>query len=235
MKNNRHQYRHELKYYISREEKQAMIHRLGGLLQKDVHGGENGYSIRSLYFDDYRYQSYEDKIAGTFHRKKYRIRIYDYSDKVIKLECKEKQGSYIYKEAVTLTRQETDRILQGEYGFLLAKEKELYKRFYVECMSSRMRPAVIVDYEREAFVMEQGDVRITFDDHVRSCWMGYELFDKNLPCYEIFEPETLIMEVKYTEFLPEVVRRCISPENAQSMAASKYTMCLEKKWKISSR
>lgn len=235
MKVNKPKYRHEIKYLISNSEKQAMINRLSGLLKRDANGSDKGYTIRSLYFDDYYYNSYEEKTSGTFSRKKYRIRIYNYSDKVIKLECKEKQGSYIHKEAATLTREETEKILSGDYSFLLKRPELLCKQFYVECMSNKMRPAVIVDYEREAFVMHEGDVRITFDSYVRSAWMGYSLFDKTIPVYGVFENDTLIMEVKYTEFLPEMVRKNISPQNAIQMAASKYTMCLDKKWEISSR
>ncbi len=235
MKEKRRKYRHEIKYYISSHEKQAMLKRLEGLLQRDANGGEKGYTIRSLYFDDYRYSSYEEKLAGTAGRKKYRIRIYNYSDRVIKLECKEKQGSYIHKRSASLSRWETEQIVNGEYRFLLDREEALCRQFYMECMTNRMRPVVIVDYERDAFIFPQGDVRITFDEHVRSAWMGYDLFDSGLPAYEVFAPGTLVMEVKYTEFLPEVVRRSIMSGQAQASAASKYTMCLEKKWEISTR
>lgn len=235
MKNNKVKFRHEKKYLISSAEKQAMLNRLGPFLARDANGSDNGYTIRSLYFDDYFYNSYEEKVAGTFNRKKYRIRIYNYSDNVIKLECKEKQGSYIHKEAATLSRDELECIIRGDYGFLLKRTERLCKEFYVECVTKRMRPVVFVDYEREAFVMHEGDVRITFDEHVRSAWMEYSMFNSSLPAYEVFEPETLVMEVKYTEFIPEIVRKNISPENAVEVAASKYTMCLEKKWEICPR
>lgn len=225
-------YRHEMKYLISSHEKQAMINRLGAVMKMDVNGSGAGYTIRSLYFDDYCYSAYEEKMAGTLERRKYRMRIYNFSDKVIKLECKQKQGNYIHKEAAGLKRDEAESILRGEYGFLLKREEKLCKEFYIECMSNRMRPAVIVDYKRAAFVFAQGDVRITFDDHVRSAWLGYDIFDERLPAYEVFEPETLIMEVKYTELLPEFVRRLVLPDNARRMAASKYTLCLEKKWEM---
>lgn len=232
LNNKKPKYRHEIKYIISDWEKQAMMQRLHGIMKKDANGGVNGYTIRSLYFDDYWYKAYEEKMIGTFHRKKYRIRIYDFSDKVIKLECKEKQGNYIYKQGARLSREETDMILNGQYDFLLNRKESLCHAFYLECMTKGLRPAVIVDYEREAFVLKEGDVRITFDDHVRSAWMGFDIFDKDLPAYGVLEPSTLILEVKYTEFLPEFIRRNVSPNNSQLTAASKYTMCLEKKREI---
>ena len=228
-------FRHELKYSISYMEREALIRRLSPIIVRDANGGENGYTIRSLYFDDYRNTAYEEKLAGTFLRKKYRIRIYDYSDTIIKLECKEKQGNYIHKTSVSLSREDVDRILQGEYGFLLEKPEPLCKNFYLECTTRGMRPKVIVDYERDAFVVSQGDVRITFDRHVRSAWMNYDIFDKDLPTYEVFEPETLIMEVKFTQMLPEYVRRIVIPMRAQQVAASKYTLCMDKKMELTGR
>ena len=64
--------------------------RMKHLLKKDPHASDGGYMIRSLYFDDYWNSAYEEKESGILMRKKYRIRIYDYSDRSIKLERKKK-------------------------------------------------------------------------------------------------------------------------------------------------
>lgn len=134
-------YRHELKYRISYAEKAALELRLAPLLRRDAHAKPGGYRIRSLYFDDWWNSAYGEKEAGVFLRKKYRIRIYDGSDAVIKLERKKKVGSYIYKEDAALTREETERILRGNYGVLLASPQNLCREFYVECVSHVLRPA----------------------------------------------------------------------------------------------
>lgn len=222
-------FRHELKYSITYKEREALLHRFGPMIERDKNGGKNGYTIRSLYFDDYKNTAYEEKLAGTFARKKYRIRIYNFSDKVIKLECKEKQGSYIHKTSASLSREEVQKILNQDYGFLLTRKEELCKEFYYQCASNLMRPMVIVDYERDAFVEPIGDVRITFDKHVRSAWGDYDIFDSSLPSYEVLESDMLIMEVKYTQVLPEYVRRIIDSKHATQEAASKYVLCVDKK------
>lgn len=225
-------FRHEQKYIITYAEKEALIRQFLPVVKRDMHGGDTGYTIRSLYFDDVWESAYEEKIAGTYERRKYRIRIYDYSDNVIKLECKEKQGNYIHKTSARLSHEEFEWILQGKYEFLLQRQENLCKEFYFQCMSKRMRPVVIVDYERDAFVVKTGDVRITFDSHVRSGWMSYDVFDNGIPTYEVMKPEELIMEVKFTEMLPEYVRRLVAPKAREQVAASKYTMCAEKKWEM---
>ena len=120
------------------------------------------YFIRSLYFDDYWNSAYEEKEAGVLMRKKYRIRLYNNNDKFIKLERKKKFGSYIYKESAPLTREEVEKILNGEYEFLLHSQYPLCREFYIECTSNMMRPRCIVDYDREPWILDEGTVQDYF-------------------------------------------------------------------------
>lgn len=225
-------FRHELKYIITEAEKTAVIEKLRPFIQADRHAKDGQYMIRSLYFDDMWNRAYEEKMSGVAARKKYRIRIYNYEDKMIKLECKNKQGAYIYKEAASLTREETEAIIRGEYDFLQKKEGGLYQRFYYECRTNGMRPKVIVDYDREPFVMDTGEVRITFDKEVRAGMLGFDIFDRNIPTMSCMEPGTLVMEVKFTEFLPQLVRNILPPDHSEFSAVSKYVLCYEKRYGI---
>ena len=170
-------FRNEWKYLISTSEKELLELRMKHLLKKDPHASDGGYMIRSLYFDDYWNSAYEEKESGVLMRKKYRIRIYDYSDRSIKLERKKKFGSYIYKESAPLTREEVEKILAGEYEFLLHSPYSLCREFYIECVSNMMRPRTIVDYDRVPWIMDTGTVRITFDCDVRAAVGGYDIFD----------------------------------------------------------
>lgn len=227
-KESRERFRNEWKYLISTGEKELLCQRLRPFLQLDGHATNGGYMIRSLYFDDYWNSAYEEKEAGVLMRKKYRIRIYDCSDSSIKLERKKKFGSYIYKEDAPLTRQEVAWILAGEYEFLLKSPHPLCREFYVECISNVMRPRVIVDYEREPWVMDEGTVRITFDSDVRAAVGSYDIFDSTLPALPVLEPGKLVMEVKFTELLPRLVRELLQPHASEFTALSKYVLCYEK-------
>lgn len=222
-------FRHELKFSISETEQEIIKHKLDILLQRDSHAEGGIYRIRSLYFDDWKESAYEEKLAGVESRKKYRIRIYNDSDAVIKLERKRKEGSYIQKVSASLTRAEADCILAGEYEFLRKRKEPICHDFYWECMANGMRSSVIVDYEREPYVYPYGDVRITFDTHVRAGVFSDNLFDAAVPVMEVMEPGLLIMEVKYTEFLPEIIRDLLPTADSAQMAYSKYTLCKEMK------
>lgn len=224
-------YRHELKYRISEAEKAALTLRLEALqpiLRRDPHAQGGGYFIRSLYFEDCWNSAYAEKDAGVLLRKKYRIRIYDCSDRIIKLERKKKCGSWIYKEEADLTHEQLDCILKGDYGFLRTAPKLLCREFYYECLSNLLRPRVIVDYDREPWVMDEGTVRITFDEHIRAAVGGWNLFDPNLPTLPVLEAGTLILEVKFTEFLPGLVRQLLPPRAQEMTAASKYVLCCDR-------
>ena len=221
-------YRHELKYPPAR----ACLSSLntGAMRQASAACSPSlsGYTIRSLYFDDYCNSAYEEKDAGILMRKKYRVRIYNGSDKVIKLERKKKYGSWIYKEDASLTRGEFEQILAGDYDFLLRSPYPVCREFYIECICNMMRPRTIVDYEREPWVMDEGTVRITFDSNVRAAVGSFDIFDATLPALPVLEPGKLVMEVKYTEFCPQLVRDMVPPGAAELTAVSKYCLCYDK-------
>lgn len=228
MSKNKEKYRHEQKYLISLKDKELVRQRLKSFMTLDSHARDGGYLIRSLYFDDCWNSAYEDKMAGVLNRKKYRIRVYNYSANVIKLERKRKRGPHIFKEDAPLTQEEFYKILDGDYGFLLKSPHPLCREFYVECMTNQMRPRTIVDYEREPWVMDAGTVRVTFDENVRAAIGSYDIFDPSLPTLGVLEEDKLVMEVKFTEFYPEVIKQIIPTDATEYSAVSKYVLCYDK-------
>ncbi|HPJ02427.1 MAG TPA: polyphosphate polymerase domain-containing protein [Candidatus Limiplasma sp.] len=223
---NKKRFRHELKYLINLPDWALLKTRMAGVMQRDNNVDEHGeYWIRSLYFDDYWHTAFEDKDAGVMIRKKYRLRVYNCSDATIRLERKQKIGPYIHKESAPITRRQVAMLLNGDYQFLEKSDHPLLKEFYFECTSRLMRPRVMVDYDREPYVMEAGDVRITFDKHVRAGFGTFDLFDPHLPAVEVLPANQMIMEVKYTELLPRIVRGLLPPRASIMTAASKYTLC----------
>ena len=58
--------------------------------------------------------------------------------------------------------------------------------------------------------------------------MGIDIFDATLPVLPVLEPGKLVMEVKFTEFCPQLVRDLVPPGAAELTAVSKYCLCYEK-------
>lgn len=221
-------FRHELKYIISAGEHKLLTTRLKACLKQDFHAAKNGgeYFIRSLYFDDPFDSAVWEKASGIESRDKYRIRIYNLSDGAIKFERKHKEGQYIKKDSVSLTRAECDAILRGRPRCLLDKPEPFAAQLYGILVSKQLRPRVIVDYTREPYVFPYEDVRVTFDKNVRTAMRFTDLFDPHLPTYPVWNLRgCMILEVKFNASLPQYVADLIQVNAAQRTAASKYVFC----------
>lgn len=222
-------FRHEMKYIMRYDEKELLCSRLAGLMQQDKNAGPKGYyKVRSLYFDDAWNTAYEDKLLGVGSRQKFRIRVYSDGDNTIHLERKIKQEKYVAKQQADLTLEEAMMLLRGDYRFLLKRSDPLCGIFYHACVTGLHRPRVMVDYEREPYVFPVGDVRITFDTDIRAGVWGYDLFDDRMPMVSALDDGWLIMEVKYTEVLPNFIRSALPTRSGVPTAVSKYVLACEK-------
>jgi len=219
-------YRHEWKYLINAPDAALLAMRVRPLMARDKNAGPRGeYHVRSLYFDDCWQSAYWEKEAGILNRRKYRIRLYNCSDGLIRLERKRKHDRYIEKECALLSRGDVERLLEGDYGFLLKSGQNLLREFYFECTSRLLRPRVIVDYERECYA--EDDVRIALDRHVRAGFGAFSLFDRALLACEALPADEVILEVKFADRLPGVLRSLLPPGSRELVAASKYTLCCD--------
>lgn len=225
--------RTEQKYYIHLHDYISLRMKVSQLLQLDDHSVDiDGYNIRSLYFDDPRRTSVETKNDGVFKRQKYRIRIYNGSDEFIALERKSKLGDYVAKESLRITRPQYNQILLGNYEPIYQLDDPLAKDFYASMSSCGYMPTTIVDYWREAYIYKQGNVRITFDKRLSAGINQLDLFHSELLLSEISPPSITIMEVKYDEVLPNVVRDLIKVARFQRSSISKYVLCKEKQMQL---
>jgi hypothetical protein len=218
--------RHELKYYLHPFDHSSMRLRMKALLQKDRNSvSDEGYHIRSLYFDDIHNNALFEKNYGIMKRKKYRIRIYNKSDHAIKLERKLKFGEMICKETAALSKGEYDQIMAGDIGFLLKRKEPLLQQFYYGMTVHGLRPKVIVDYTREAYIFPMGDVRVTFDKSLAAVINTHNIFDAHAVPVHVFREQREILEVKYTQFLPHFIRELLDFHGSLRTAISKYVLC----------
>ena len=232
MANNRElagkQYRHELKYIISEGEHKLLSTRVKACLRQDYHASINGgeYFIRSLYFDDPFDTAVWDKTSGVGSRDKFRIRIYNHSDCAIKLERKHKEGQFIKKDSVSISREDCEEIVRGRFDCLKRNNSPFAMQFYGIFLSNHLRPKVLVDYTREPYVFPAEDVRITFDKNVRTAMRCTDLFNPNIVTYPVWElGGCMILEIKFNESLPRYVQELLTLGAAQRTAASKYLFC----------
>lgn len=220
-------FRHENKYYISRAGYQMLRTRLQTMMETDSHvvHSDGRYLIRSLYFDDAAQSGLLDKVEGVQNREKFRIRFYDMNDCFIRLEAKQKFNQMTRKISAPLTRSQTEQILDGNLWWMYdaGKEHPLLRSFYLKSRLKVLRPSVIVDYYREAYVFM--DVRITFDMDLQSGNYITDLFRPDIRTIPVLPSDRLIMEVKFDDALPDSVRQLLKSVRGTRCAISKYELC----------
>jgi hypothetical protein len=218
--------RHELKYQIDLLQYQVLRNKLAAVLKPDPNTRTDGkYAIRNLYFDDLRDTALREKQAGISKRKKYRIRIYNCSDALIKFERKTKINTYILKETTRISRCEAEKMIAGDISFMCASENQVLRDFYMESRCRLMRPVAIVEYDREAYVYPVGNVRITFDTGLRSGLGSTSFFDRNCCTMGVVDRPTIIMEIKYNEVLPQFISGLFPETIRPHSALGKYVIC----------
>lgn len=218
MENN---YRHELKFLISRSAAELLRRRLPHFMRRDSHaGGEGQYTIRSLYFDDAQHSAYFDKMDGINERLKYRIRLYDYDASFLRLECKEKKGSLTRKTGQTVTKGDAAALQAGKTC------PDTREGLAFQLMCSGLRPAVLVDYDRTPFVCNAGNTRITLDENLRTRPYNGDLFASNAAMIPVLDPDQVILEVKFDDFLPGYLTEILADIPKVNMAVSKFALCM---------
>jgi len=219
-------FRYERKYLISTKDYHEIRSRLKKIVDLDKNAGEKGeYFIRSLYFDDINDTAYAEKLDGRCEKEKFRIRIYNCSDKVIKLEKKEKAGFYNAKASETIDLETCRALIAGRPEAIPLNTSPLVDEFCAKMRVKLLRPKVIVDYNREAYTSPFSRTRITFDKNLRTGNYATELFDPNLPTLAVMDKGYMLMEVKFDEYMPTHISNILSMTNATQTSFSKYAMC----------
>ena len=217
-------YRHEIKHIISPGDAAAIRANLSVVAQIDPHAKEKGYyCIRSLYFDDPLDTALHEKLDGVNERKKYRIRYYNDDLSYIMLECKMKRDGVGCKPQERLTLEETEKIMRGDIGWMITSKRPLLMALYVDMKLRRMAPKTVVEYKRVPFVYGPGNVRVTIDWAIRT-GAPRDFLNPNGLTLPV-EDDVTLLEVKWDEYLPSVIRKAAALKSRTPTAFSKYAAC----------
>lgn len=221
-------YRHEYKYPLSHGQILIEDAKISTIAEIDSHAGEKGfYNIRSLYFDDYDNSCYMDNENGTDNREKYRIRIYNCSAEVIKLELKRKYRGKTSKQSCSLSLSQCETLMRGEVPCDIGKEQQVLQKLAYLIETRLMQPKVIVDYDRVPYVyrMEDANVRVTFDKNIKAIKDVNAFFDPDAGGRGILPVGHALMEVKFDDFLPDEVHCLLQLNGLSASTFSKYYLC----------
>ena len=218
------QYRHEWKHEISYTDLLCIRQRLQAVARPDPHAVGGEYHIRSLYFDNASDKALREKIDGVNMREKFRIRYYNGDTSFIRLEKKSRRNGLGTKFEAALTAEEAQKIVDGDLDWMMESDRPLIQELYCKMRYQGLRPKTIVDYTREPYVYGPGNVRVSFDHHIRTGLHSTDFL--NPDCVTVLAGDSPILpEGKWDAYLPEIIRDAVSVPNRRVGAFSKYAQC----------
>lgn len=218
-------FRHEVKHYINISDYYSIMSRLKYVIKRDNNSSDEGeYKIRSIYFDNYANKVLMEKLIGINNRDKFRIRYYNDNLDLIKLEKKSKINGLCLKITEPISKEECEKLIQGNIEFLKTSSKKLFNELYVKMKNQFLKPKTIVDYTREAYIYKAGNVRITFDKKIRTGIWNINFLNQDVVTKSVISNDYMVLEVKWDEYLPELIQDCVQ-QFRRSTSVSKYALC----------
>lgn len=217
-------YRHEYKHEISYSDMLLLRQRLSAVTRPDEHATDGRYTVRSLYFDNAYDKALREKNDGVNKREKFRIRYYNNDLSVIHLEKKSKDNGLCLKESISLSKEQVQSIIDGDYDWMMKSTEPLINELYLKMINLGLRPKTIVEYTREPFVYAPGNVRVTIDYNIRTGLGGTDFLNAKAVTIPAGN-SPVILEVKWDEYLPDIIKAVVALKNRKAAAFSKYAAC----------
>jgi SPX domain protein involved in polyphosphate accumulation len=221
--------RFELKYILPVSQCAVIIDELRRQIAPDQHGGDEGYSIVSLYYDSPAHDFFWAKIEGLKFRRKVRLRIYP-GDDITKVtsgsvEIKQRINKTVQKRRLELPLEQGEALCAGklELTGLDALDMQVASEITYLSRSMDLLPTAITAYKRRAFEGrdENAGLRVTFDTQVAS--RVHALTVNAAASNRLILPEDwCIMEVKADERVPEWTTSMLARHGCQLHRVSKY-------------
>lgn len=217
-------FRHEFKHVITNHDYIILNNRLSNILQTDKNGDNGKYNIRSLYFDNIYDTVLREKINGVNNREKFRIRSYNNDYDFIRLEKKSKINGLCNKVSDILTAEEVEKILDNNIEWMKNCDRKLVRELFIKMNTRCLEPKTLVDYTRQAYTFMAGNVRITLDSNIRTGLYCKDFLNPECPTIQAGDNIT-ILEVKWDEYLPDIIRDIVQLDGRQASSFSKYAAC----------
>ena len=224
MRNEELKFRHEMKHIITPADRLILRQRLNAVATPDPHAKDGVYEIRSLYFDNINDKALTEKVNGINRREKFRIRYYNGDTGFIHLEKKSKIVNLCNKQSALITAEEAQRIVDNDLGWMMESDRPLGRELYTKMRGQGLKPKTIVDYTRDPYIFGPGNVRVTLDYNIRTGMGCTDFLNPKCVTVPAGDP-VVILEVKWDEYLPDIIRDIIQLKNRRTGGFSKYAAC----------
>lgn len=218
--------RYEMKYMLTKEQKEAVLLAMVPYMKIDKYGRT---TIRNIYFDTDSYRLIRHSIEKPVYKEKLRIRSYKQTkaEDTVFIELKKKYDSVVYKRRIALPQaQVMDFINKGEH---LHQRSQISDEINYFCdYYGTLHPAVFLSYEREAYYsLDKSDFRVTFDDNIL-CRTEKLSLSEDIYGTPLLEEGQVLMEIKTSGAVPLWMAHCLAENKIYKTSFSKYGTAYQK-------
>lgn len=212
--------RFEIKYMLTRTQKQKLAEAMEGHMELDGYGRT---VIRNVYYDTPDHMLIRTSLEKPVYKEKLRLRAYTNTDREdnIYVELKKKYEGVVYKRRIVMPEGMATDWLSGDikrpFNSQIAREIDYARNYYED-----LRPSCFLSYEREAYQPTDGeDIRLTLDENIKG--RDYDLsLTKGIYGTNIIESDMTLMEIKVPGAIPMWMIRYLSDNNIRKTSFSKY-------------
>lgn len=212
--------RYELKYLLTREQRDAMLRLMEPHMALDAYGRT---TIRNIYFDTDDYRLARRSIEKPAYKEKLRIRSYCQADAetTVFVELKRKCDAIVYKRRMAM--EEAAAMEWVCHGYRQGGETQISAEIdYFLTYYRTLRPTAFLSYEREAYLPQgDGDFRVTFDDTIL-CRQEDLSLAANVYGLPLLPEDIVLMEIKCSGGIPLWMTRALSEAHIYRTSFSKY-------------
>ena len=212
--------RHEIKYMLTRSQKDALLKVMEPYMKLDQYGRT---TIRNIYYDTPNYRLIRRSIEQPVYKEKLRLRSYAQvaPGGDVFVELKKKFKKVVYKRRLVMSAPDAGSWLAGDNSLTpptqIGEEIRYFRDFYGE-----LKPTVFLSYEREAFYSLDGsDFRITLDENILARDRDLDLCSEAYGT-SILQPELTLLEVKAPGAIPLWLTTFLSENKIYKTSFSKY-------------
>ena len=212
--------RYEIKYFLTKTQKEALMKEMDGRMQSDKYGRT---IIRNIYYDTDSFRLIRDSLDHPVYKEKLRIRSYQRAEigDMVFVEIKKKFEDVVYKRRVAMPRIAAEYWIDYRkplaFGSQITSEIDYLVDFY-EGLSAK----AFLSYEREAFSDNKNpEFRLTLDENILArdteLNLGSDIWGQPLLPHGM-----TLMEVKIAGAMPLWMANFLSSNNIQKVSYSKY-------------
>lgn len=212
--------RYEIKYFLTKTQKEALMKEMDGRMQSDKYGRT---AIRNIYYDTDSFRLIRDSLDHPVYKEKLRIRSYQRAEigDMVFVEIKKKFEDVVYKRRVAMPRIAAENWI--DYRKPLAFSSQITSEIdYLVDFYEGLSAKAFLSYEREAFSDNKNpEFRLTLDENILArdteLNLGSDIWGQPLLPHGM-----TLMEVKIAGAMPLWMANFLSSNNIQKVSYSKY-------------